>query len=335
MQRWWKILVDAGKRWNDDNNFKHCAAVSFYTVFSLAPITVIAAAIAGFFMGQARASQALQGQIATVLGAQTAQMIADAVKASESYSKNVWSTVVGIALILIGATSVFSQLQSSLNEIWSVRPKPSESGWLIFIMQRVMSFAMVLTIGFVLLVSLVVSTALNAATKSWVTGLGPLLAQSADFIVGLAAITALFAMIFKYLPDVQLRWKDVWTSAFVTAVLFGVGRFGIALYLAHSTVASIYGAAGSLAALLVWVYYSCAILFYGVEFARAEHNLAGHKVLPKRTAVAIRTEMVEKGHTPVPTHAHVEGQPQPDGKRAAGAAAVSEARRGSARAGER
>ncbi len=294
MKVWLKIAVRAAKYWNDDNVFQHAAAVSFSTLFSLAPITIIAVTVAGVFFGRDTAAKELERQITSLMGPKSAELVHDAVIASETPRTSFWSTTVGVALLLFGATTVFGQIQKSLNQIWHVRTKPSKSGWLLLVVQRLLSFAMVLTIGFLLLVSLVVSTAIAAVIERY----GPHLSGSAallkfaDLGLGVIVVTILFALLFKVLPDVKLLWVDVWLGAALTAVLFTIGRYLIALYLGHSTVASIYGTAGSLVAVLIWVYYSCAILFYGVEFIRAYRAIHHRKVEPKETAVLVHEEVV-------------------------------------------
>jgi membrane protein len=296
MPRWLRILIDAGKSWNADNAFKHAAAVSFYTLFSLAPITLIAVGIAGFFFGQEIATHQFSSQITQLVGKESAELIQKTMTASALQHRSLLSTVIGAALLIIGATTVFGQLQSSLNDIWSVPAKPSRSGWIVMIVQRLISFAMVLTIGFLLVTSLILTTALTMAievAKTWLT-IAPALLRAADLGIGVIIITALFTLLFKVLPDVRIDWREAMLGAFVTAVLFTIGRFLIALYLGHSTIASSYGAAGSLVALLIWIYYSCAIFFYGAEFVRAHRLAYGGKVEPKVTAVLVRREYVNE-----------------------------------------
>lgn len=312
VKRWFKILFSAARRWNGDNVFKHAAAVSFYTLFSLAPITIIAVTVVGTFYGQEMASAELAKQITNLVGPASAEMIQSAAKASSvEESTSIWSTVLGVGLVLFGATTVFGQLQESLNQIWGVRTKPSKSGWVVLIIRRLLSLAMVLTIGFLLLVSLVVSTAISHVVERWGGALSAsaVLLKITDLGLGFVIITLLFAMLFKVLPDVRVRWRDVWTGATLTAVLFTVGRYLIALYLGHSTVASIYGAAGSLVALLIWVYYSCAILFFGVEFTRAYRAASHLDVEPKETAVVVREEIVRsrRAHAAAATRASAHG----------------------------
>ncbi|MEO6569276.1 MAG: YihY/virulence factor BrkB family protein [Opitutaceae bacterium] len=290
-----KILFDAGKAWNGDNAFKHSAAVSFYTLFSLAPITIIAVGVVGIFYGEELAQKQFSAQVTQLVGKASAEVIQKTMEANALEDKGWMSTIIGIVLLIIGATTVFGQMQGSLNDIWGVMAKPSRSGWVVMLVQRLISFAMVLTVGFLLLTSLVLSTALAAmvtVAKGWFP-VAPWIVHGLDLTVGLVVITALFALLFKVLPDVRVRWKEVWLGAFVTAVLFTIGRFLIAKYLAHSTIASSYGAAGSLVALLIWIYYSCAIVFYGAEFVRA-YRLNHHEpVQPKETAVLVKKEIVE------------------------------------------
>ena len=197
---------------------------------------------------------------------------------------------------MVGATTVFAQMQDSMNAIWGVTAKPSRSGWIVLLVQRLISFAMVLTIGFLLLTSLILSTALTAAIHVtevyW--AVPPWVLRGVDLGLGLVVITLLFALLFKVLPDVKVSWREVWLGAFITAVLFSVGRLLIAMYLGYSTIASAYGAAGSLVALLMWIYFSCAILFYGAEFIRAYRLSHGSPVVPKETAVRVRREIIEE-----------------------------------------
>lgn len=293
---WARVPLAAAQGWNRDGAFKHSAAVSFYTLFSLAPVTVIVLGIAGFVFGQEAAVRQVSVQLRELVGPEAARLIVQAVDASREEADGWTGATVGFAMLLVGATTVFGQLQESLNAIWGVRARPDRKGWVVLIARRVVSFAMVLTMGFLLLVSLVLTTALSAAVRyadDWVGVPGPVL-QAVDVLVALGAITVLFAMVFKFMPDVVQSWRDVWRGAFLTALLFSAGRVLIAWYLGHSTVASVYGAAGSLAALLIWIYYSCAILFFGAEYTRARGELKGRPARPKKTAVLVREEIVEE-----------------------------------------
>jgi membrane protein len=299
MPRTFKILISAAKNWSADNAFKHSAAVSFYTLFSLAPITIIAITVASFFFGKEAATKQFSAQMNQLVGQASAEVIQKAMESNELHGGTWVATTIGIVLLLVGATTVFGQLQDSLNEIWSVTAKPSRSGWIVMLVQRLISFAMVVTIGFLLVSSLILSTALTSVVKmasGWMGG-SEWLVRAADMGVGLIVITVLFALLFKVLPDVKLHWREVWIGAFITSLLFSVGRLLIALYLSHSTVASAYGAAGSLVALLIWIYYSSAILFYGAEYIRAYRDDHGLALEPKETAVRVRREIMEEHPT--------------------------------------
>jgi membrane protein len=299
VHRWFKILFAAGKAWHDDNAFKHSASVSFYTLFSLAPITIIAVGVAGIFFGKDVATQQFTAQMTQLVGESSAEVIQKAMEASAVSHKSWISTIIGVVLLIIGATTVFGQLQESLNDIWGVTAKPSRSGWVVMIVHRLISFAMVLTIGFLLLTSLLITTVLTSFVNIYGSSFAPQMLKVADVGVSLVVITILFALLFKVLPDVKVRWRDVWLGGFFTAVLFTLGRYLIALYLGHSAIASTYGAAGSLVALLIWIYYSCAILFYGAEFVQAHREAHGLHVIPKETAVLVRKEVVEEPAPPV------------------------------------
>lgn len=287
MRNSFRIAGKAAKAWNDNHAFQHSAAVSFYTLFSIAPITVIALQMTGLLFGEEVASRQLQAQVSQLIGPGSAGLLQDAVEASRQESGGLIPTLTSVALLVFGATTVFSQLQQSLNQLWSVKAKPRKHGWVLLIVRRLVSFAMVVTLGFLLMVSLVLSTVLTSLTERLGAELAPILARAADLLIGLLVITMLFAVLFKVLPDVRLRWRDIWHGAFMTALLFSVGRYLIAFYLGHATVTSIYGAAGSLVALLVWVYYSCAILFYGAELIQARRAAEGLPIEPKPTAVVV------------------------------------------------
>jgi membrane protein len=292
MKLWLKMFLQAAKTWHADNAFKHSAAVSFYTLFSIAPITIIAVTVAGMFLGPDEAGVQLERQLTQLVGPGSAEIMMAAAKEGQKESESGWATAVGIGLLVMGATTVFAQMQDSLNKIWGVRAKPSKSGWVILLLHRLVSFAMVLTMAFLLMVSLILTTFLTSAL-GWISVDSPVLMKLVDIGAGVVVITLLFALLFKVMPDVHLRWRDVWIGALVTAVLFTAGRYLIALYLSRSTVASVYGTAGSLVALLIWVYYSCAIVFYGAEFTRAYRHAYKLKVQPKETAVAVREEIIE------------------------------------------
>lgn len=210
MRHWLRTLLEAAKGWNADNAFKHSAAVSFYTLFSLAPVTVIAIGVAGLFFGREVAAKQFSAQMTQLLGDSSAQVIQRVMEAKPTGGSSPSSTALGIGLLIIGATTVFAQLQASLNEILGVVAKPSRHGWMILIGRRLISFAMVLTVGFLLLSSLILTTALTAVLEvaaAWLT-IAPWVAHTADLFSGLVIITILFALLFKVLPDAHMGWRD-------------------------------------------------------------------------------------------------------------------------------
>lgn len=293
MKRWWNVIRQTGVNWLGDNAFKHAAAVSFYTLFSLSPVAIIAVSIAGAVYGEQAARGLLSEEIAGLVGKEASLLVERAVEASRPEKKGWLPTAIGIGTLLLGATAVFGQLQDSLNTIWQVAAAPSRSGIVVLIIRRLLSLALALTIGFLLLVSLVLTTAVSALVQFAEPVLpAPALMQVADVVINLLVITTLFALLFKVLPDVQLRWREVWWGALVTALLFSVGRFLIAFYLGRSTMMSTYGAAGSLVAVLLWVYYSCLILLLGAELTRAYLDEVGRPPRPKPKAVRVRREII-------------------------------------------
>lgn len=294
MKRWARITIAAAKNWMADNAFKHSAAVSFYTLFSVAPITIIAISVAGAIYGEDAARGELSTQLAGLIGEDSAKVVETMVADSRPELTGWLPSAIGIGALILGATTVFAQLQESLNSIWGVVAKPSRNSFAVLAIRRVMSFALVLTIGFLLLVSLMLTTVVTVTISyaQSVIPLHPLVLRALDLGLALTVITVLFAMIFKVLPDVELRWKNVWKGAFLTALLFSVGRFLISIYLGRTGVASSYGAAGSLVVLLMWVYYSTLILFFGVEFIRATLEDEGVNVRPKKTAVRVHRQTI-------------------------------------------
>jgi membrane protein len=294
MRRWARVFLAAGKSWAADNAFKHAGAVSFYTLFSVAPITIIAVAVAGAIFGPEAAQGELSDQLTGLIGAEGAEVIEKLVADSQPQRTGWAPAVLGVVALVVGATTVFAQLQESLNDIWGVATRPTRNSIAVLLTRRLLSFALVLTIGFLLLVSLVLTTVVSVVL-AYAEGLVPMppwLLRGADVVAPLAVVTVLFAMIFKVLPDVHLAWRDVWKGAAITAVLFSVGRLLISFYLGRTGVASTYGAAGSLVLLLMWVYYSTLILFFGVEFTRADLAARGVPVKPKRKAARVKRELV-------------------------------------------
>jgi membrane protein len=265
------------------------AAVAYYTVFSLAPLFIIAVSIAGLVFGREAAQGQIFEQLRALIGETSAAAMQDVVESATSKpATGVFATIVGFVALIIGASGVFAQLQASLNAIWRVEPKPGRGLWGL-VQDRVLSFGFILIVGFLLLISLIL-TAIIAFIGTWFGGFLPgveMLIQILNAILSLTIITLLFATIFKFLPDVKIAWRDVWIGALITAALFTAGKEVLGLYLGKSGVASSYGAAGSLIVLLLWVYYSAQIVFFGAEFTKAYANKFGSRVTPAENAVAV------------------------------------------------
>jgi membrane protein len=262
------------------------AALAFYTTLSLAPLLVIVLAIAGAIYGDDAARAQLTKQIDGVVGPEGAAAVRMMLENSTQPGGTWWGTILGIGTLVFTATAAFNELQSALNTIWHVQPRP-DAGYFDLVRGRVVSFAMVVSVGFLLLVSLVISTllsALGAYVGGFVPDYGGLL-QIANLAVSFLVITLLFALMFKLLPDVEVPWKNVWIGAAVTGLLFVVGKFAIGFYLGVASVSSAYGAAGSFVVLLLWVYYSAQILLFGAEFTRV-YTLRTNEPLPEPTELA-------------------------------------------------
>lgn len=261
--------------WSDANASAMGAAVAFYTIFAIAPLFILVLALAGVMFGHTAAQNELFGQIEGLVGKNGSQAIESILNAADRPKASLLATVIGFIALFVGASSVFIQLQQSLNAIWNVRPR--SSGVRNFIRHRLLSFAALLAIGFLLLVSLIISAALDAAEK-WMSGITPgsaILWNIIDLAVSLGIITLLFAMMFKILPDVIITWRNVWIGSFITALLFTVGKFLLGVYLGRTSLSSAYGAAGSFVVVLLWIYYSAQILLFGAASIRvyaAEHG---------------------------------------------------------------
>ncbi len=273
-----------------ENPFQLAGALSFYTLLSLAPLLLVVVAAAGLFWGQTAVRGQLTGQFEQLMGHEGAAVISTIIANASNTSSGILSMVIGLVTLLFGATTVFVQLQSSLNQIWNVRVTKRRNAIWGFLRIRLLSMAIVLGMGFLLLVSLVISAALAAFKEQMdalISGV-PWLWELLNFAISLGVVTVLIAMIYKYLPDVRIAWGDVWVGALVTAGLFGVGKFLIGLYLGHASVGSAYGAAGSLVVLLVWVYYSALILFFGAELTQVLLRHRGHEIQPAPYAEPLR-----------------------------------------------
>ncbi|MDQ6654960.1 MAG: YihY/virulence factor BrkB family protein [Verrucomicrobiota bacterium] len=284
MKRFFQISKEAASEFFQDDAMTLAAALALYTVIALAPLVTVMLTVAGLIFGN-RASQGFISQAEGLIGASGADAIRGIVENTQKPSTGVLQAVISFVILLSSASAVFAQLQASLNRVWNVIQKPGLGIWFM-IRSRLFSMAVVASLGFLLMVSLGVSTVL-AALGSYFKTLAPgaeLLLHVVNFVIAVGVTTVLFAAIFRYLPDVRIRWRDVWVGAVVTAVLFNVGQIGLGVYLGHSSTAAAYGAAGSMIVLILWLYYSTVILFYGAEWAQVRARLSGSELEPAEHA---------------------------------------------------
>lgn len=267
------------------------ASLAFYTIFAIAPLFVIVLAIAGLWFGEEAARRELFNEVSGLVGSEGREAIEALVSAANQPKAGAWATVAALATLFIGVTGVFVELQDALNTVWGVRRLPGR-GFHRFVKDRLLSFALVVGMGFLLLVSLVLSAGLSAFGK-FLDGLLPaqeVIWQGVNFTVSFGVITVLFALVFKVLPDVKIAWRDVWIGAVITALLFNLGKLLIGLYLGRSGITSAYGAAGSLVVILMWVYYSSQILFFGAKFTQVYANEYGARLEPTSGASIVTTQ---------------------------------------------
>ena len=266
----WSLAVTAFKNWKADFAQSMGAALAYYTVFSIAPLLVITIAVAGLVFGQDVAQAAILEQAEALLGEKAAGTIEGLLQSAQKPKEGIVATVLGIAALIVGATTVFAELESNLNRIWKAEP-PKHSGILSFLRTRLLSFGLVLAVGFLLNRFASIDCRPGGPRKILgcvVRANGKQSYRYINLVIPLAAITIMFAMIYKFLPNIRIRWRDVWIGALVTSVLFTLGRFAIGLYLGKAGIESSYGAAGALVLLLVWVYYSAQIFLLGAEFTK-------------------------------------------------------------------
>jgi len=297
---YWPVVKDAATEWMTDKAPRLGAALAYYTIFSIAPLLVITIAIAGLVFGAEAAQGQVSRQVGHLVGEQGGKAVEAMVVAANKREAGTLAGVLGVVMLLVGAAGLFGQLQDALNTVWEVQPKSGRGVW-GFVRDRFLSLTMVLGVAFLLLVSLVVSAALAAVgglLGDWQTGL---VGQAVTTLVDLVVITLLFALIFKYLPDAVIGWRDVWFGAVVTAVLFAVGKVLIGVYIGQAGVASAYGAAGSLAVLLIWLYYAAQIFLFGAELTKAYANRVGSRIKPKPYAEPVTAEArAQEGLPPRP-----------------------------------
>ena len=266
LRTWWHLVTEAVQAWIDDRCASLGAALAYYTLFSMAPLLLIVVSVAGLLFGAEAARGEVYAQLERLIGSSGARAVEDLLASVNWPAGGLMATVGGVLIMLIGATTVVAELQSTLDHIW--RAPPARGGWRSLLHARLLSFGLILGVGFLLVVSLLADAALAAAQRWWSPWFGDwlLLVQVVDWLLGYGLLTALFAMIYKIMPRVRIAWSDVWLGAGVTALLFDLGRHAIGLYIGRGAVGSGFGAAGSLVAVLTWVYYSAQIFLLGAEF---------------------------------------------------------------------
>jgi membrane protein len=293
-----ELVKDTFSDWSQDRVPRMGAALACYSVFSIAPLVMLVIAVCSLILNRHQVETAVYGELRRTFGDPVARALAGMVTNSQYSGGSVAATVVGALVLLFGASGVFAELQDSLNGIWKVQPKPSRP-WLTILKERFWSFTMVLGTGFLLLVSLIINTGLTAMSDYFSHILpGAWVWQVVNQVVSLAFIAVVFALIYKVVPDVKVDWRDVWPGAVLSAVLFTVGKYLLGLYLGRASTTSAYGAAGSLVAFIIWVYYSAQILLFGAEFSRVYTRKYGHGVAPAENAVKVTPETLARQGMP-------------------------------------
>lgn len=286
LQTAWLLLKTTGTEWWNDNTFRLAASLAFYTIFSVAPVLLIAVGAASLFFARETAVNHVVHELQQLVGPQGAAAIRTVLESSAGLGKGAWAITIGVITLVLGASVVFAELQSALNVIWNVKVQVRRGFILDYVLDRLRSFSIAAGVGFLLLVSLVLSAALSALQDyftQWMPSM-PWLWQAGNIGVSVVVVALLFGLIYKFLPDVEIRWRDVWIGAAVTSVLFNGGKYLIGIYLGHAAIGSAFGAAGSFAVLLVWIYYSALICFFGAEFTQVFARRHGRKIEPEEHA---------------------------------------------------
>jgi len=289
LKKVWEVFKTSAIRWNDADPFRQAAIISFYAILSLPALLVVIISIAGYFFGDEAVSGNLSNEISDMIGSDAAEMIEELVANASQAESSTIGIIIGVGVIIFGATTVFFQLQKSLNRIWGLIPKP---GGAIkkFIVDRLFSFGLILVIGFLLLISLVLSS-MMAILSDWLQTFLPsylyILINIVNYVISLIVIATLFAMMFKMLPDAKIEWRSVVVGGFLTAFLFEIGKLGLSIYFGTAEPESVYGAAGSIILILIWISYVSMILFFGAEFTRTWAVKFGHGVRPKDNAILV------------------------------------------------
>ncbi|GAA4785844.1 YihY/virulence factor BrkB family protein [Olivibacter ginsenosidimutans] len=295
------VLKNAVSSFMDHNVTKMSGSLAYYTVFSMAPLLVLIIALCGIFLGQETAQNQIYGQLSAFLDKNTALQIQDIIKNASISGKSASAIVIGAVTLLVGATTVFADIQDSINHIWGIKPKP-KNGWLKMLQNRFLSFSVIISLAFILLVSLFITTLLDGFSdhlRTQYENVSTVAFYILNQLITLGVVMLIFAVIFKVLPDARIGWKDVLTGAFVTAILFLIGKLAISLYISKSGAGDTYGAARSLVVLLLWTYYSAMILYFGAEFTKAYVMEYDSEIRPNSYAVTTKEIEVETGKASV------------------------------------
>lgn len=312
---YFKLIKITFSNFIDDNVLKLAASLAYFTVFAMGPVILIVISLVGIFYGREAAQGKIYYQLKGLLGGDSAKQIQEIIQNIQASDQGTLGAIIGFILLIIGATGVFTEMQDSINFIWSVKAKPKK-GWLKLIVNRLISFSLVVVLGFMLLVSLVLSALLDIVSEKLIRYLADYtvyLAYSINIIVVLGVVSCLFAVIYKVLPDAHINWRDAFIGAIFTSVLFLLGKVGIGLYLGNSDIGKTYGAAASFVIILLWVYYSAIILYFGAEFTKTYAMEKGGGITPNDTAVfIIKKESKEIPHSNVDTPKKGASEPKID-----------------------
>lgn len=314
----WKVLLASFTGFSKDNGLKLSASLAYYTVFSIAPLLIIVISVAGLVFGQDAATERLYPEIVRYVGKTPAAQIQDALKHLALSGKSGIAVVIGVVTLLLGASSIFIEIQDSLNIIWRVKAKP-KSGWMQLLKNRFVSFSLIISLGFLLLASLIINLVISALKDQiqhffpGIDSFTKVFVQALNLGITLVVITTLFGIIFKFLPDVKIKWRDVRSGAVFTAILFMIGQYLISLYIQYTAQGSAYGAAGSIIVILVWIYYTSAILYIGAEFTQVFAEASGSHIEPADYAVHVQqTEVEHRVKTLPPQNPQLEGHLKKD-----------------------
>ncbi len=294
---YWNVLKASFSKFSDDDIFTHSAALSYYTIFSLPPMLLIIVYVATLFTTEAQVKEVLFSQIGELVGRDGAIQLYETIHNLQIFEPSIWATILGVSVLVFTSTTVFVTIQNALNIIFQVKPKPKGSGFLKMIKDRVLSFALVIGLAFILLVSLAVNALIAAFgdyLEEWIGGVSTALTLFTTIVFPFIIITLIFASIFKLLPDVKLKWKDTWFGAILTSFLFGGGKYLISFYIGNSNIAGLYETAGSVMVIMVWVFYASLIFMFGAVFTFTRMKMMGEKMKAQDYAVKVVHKAIEK-----------------------------------------